>query len=102
MLSSTGPLLPHFLHQRPDFKHLLEATEVQAFIDTDKYHQRKKVRFRSQDNLDIANNEAFLIPDPVVFDRYEQEYQRISAIFYQPPPGLREIIERIAQEIDRL
>ena len=92
----------NFLRHYYDIYALLIVPEVQAFIGTDKYHQRKQQRFRKQDNLDIATNEAFFIPDPVVFARYEREYQRISSIFYKQPPSLRQIFDRIAQYIEQL
>lgn len=92
----------NFLRHYYDIYALLAVPEVQAFIGTDRYHERKRERFRAQDNLEIRSNEAFFIPDPVVLQAYEQEYASISSIFYGEPPTLRQILTRIADNVERL
>lgn len=102
-LERSGLGMPqNFLRHYYDIYALLAVPEVQTFIDSERYHQRKRERFRTQDNLDISTNEAFFIPDPAVLKSYEQEYARISPIFYGSPPSLHQILERIAENIDRL
>lgn len=102
-LERSGQGMPqNFLRHYYDIYALLAVPEVQAFIGTERYHQRKQERFRTQDNLDIRTNEAFFIPDPAVLQVYEQEYARISSIFYGAPPSLHQILARIAENIDRL
>jgi hypothetical protein len=92
----------NFLRHYYDVYALLAAPEVLAFIGTDRYHQRKVERFRRDDNLSIKDNEAFKLSDPAVLALYEQEYARIREFFYGEPPTLREILTRIAENIDRL
>ncbi len=102
-LERSGQRMPqNFLRHYYDIYALLAVPEVQAFIGTERYHQRKQERFRTQDNLDIRTNEAFFIPDPAVLKSYKQEYTRIATIFYGSPPSLDKILERIAENIDRL
>jgi len=102
-LERSGTGMPkNFLRHYSDLYALLAAPEVQAFIGTERYHQRKRKRFRTQDNLDIRTNEAFWLPDAAVFAAYEQAYARIATIFYGKPPTLRQILDRIAENIDRL
>ena len=43
---------------------LLQRSEVQAFVGTDAYKAHKTKRFRSGDNLNIAENQAFILADP--------------------------------------
>lgn len=92
----------NFLRHYYDVYALLAVPEVQAFIGTERYHQRKQERFRKEDNQTIKENEAFSLPDPAARERYEQEYRRIARIFYGQPPTLTQILERIAEHIDRL
>lgn len=102
-LERSGTGMPkNFLRHYYDIYALLAVPEVQDFIGTERYHQRKRERFRAQDNLDIRTNEAFFIPDPAVLELYEQEYRRISTIFYGTPPSLQEILARIAEHIAHL
>lgn len=102
-LERSGTGMPkNFLRHYYDLYALLAAPEVQAFIGTERYHLRKQERFRTQDNLDIRTNEAFWLRDAAVFDAYEQEYWRIWEFFYGQPPTLRQILDRIAEHIDRL
>src|SRR6185295_1989294 len=54
---------PNFLRHYYDIYSLLERPEVQAFIGTAEYVTHKDRRFRSLDNKNIANNQAFILSD---------------------------------------
>jgi len=92
----------NFLRHYYDIYALLAVPEVQAFIGTERYHQRKVERFRKEDNPDIKTNEAFILTDPQVKQKYAAEYLRIRELFYVEPPTFDEILERIQTHIKTL
>ncbi|MGC2080695.1 MAG: nucleotidyl transferase AbiEii/AbiGii toxin family protein [Xanthobacteraceae bacterium] len=53
-----------FMRHYYDVDGLLQRPEVQAFIGTDAYKAHKTKRFRSGDNPNIAENQAFVLTDP--------------------------------------
>jgi hypothetical protein len=50
-----------FMRHYYDIWSLLKRPEVQAFIGTEAYRAHKQARFRQDDNLNIAENEAFVL-----------------------------------------
>ena len=92
----------NFLRHYYDLYCLLESPEVQAFIGTHAYHARKVERFRSGDNLDIASNEAFLLSNPAVRTLYTTKYRETAALYYAGQVPFPAILERIAQQLNRL
>jgi len=92
----------NFLRHYYDIYCLLASPEVQDFIGTPTYHNRKVERFRTGDNLHIASNEAFLLSDPAVRSLYETKYRETAALYYAGQVPFSAILERIAQHLDRL
>lgn len=62
---------------------LLELEEVQAFMRTLAYQERKAQRFRHGDDQAIARNPAFLLADADQRQRFAQEYRKTAALYYQ-------------------
>lgn len=92
----------NFMRHYYDLYCLLALDEVQAFIGTPAYEDRKAQRFRQGDELVIANNSAFLLADPAERVRFRQAYEQSAALYYQGQPLFDEVIGRIQANIQRL
>jgi len=99
---STGELPPNFLRHYYDISQLLDHPEVAAFIATPEYHTRKKQRFRKDDKLIIAENEAFLLSDPATREQYVLAYQATASLYFSGQPDFESILRKIREQIDRL
>lgn len=100
--ASSGQFPKNFLRHYYDLYCLLDHPEVQAFIGTTRYHERKVERFRAGDNLDVRNNEAFLIADPDVRAMYARKFYETASLYYGGQPSFGDILTRIAVNLDRL
>ena len=92
----------NFLRHYYDLYCLLSSQEVQAFIGTPDYHAHKVRRFPKADNPHIASNDAFLLSDPAVRSLYERKYRETAALYYAGQIPFAAILERIAENRDRL
>ena len=81
---------------------LLGLQEVQAFIRTTAYQERKVQRFRSGDELIIAQNPAFTLSDPVQRALFAREYRKSSALYYQGQPEFDQLLSRIKEHLDSM
>ena len=98
--SATSKVFPkNFLRHYYDLYCLLEHPEVQAFIGTAGYETRKVQRFRAGDTLVIADNDAFLLKDPVTRSLYATKYHETASLYYGAQPSFSDILARIAQYI---
>lgn len=62
----------------------------------------KVQRFRSGDERVAAKNPAFLLEEPEEQARFNREYRKTSALYYNGQPDLSEILARIRQHIDKM
>lgn len=85
-----------------DVYELLQQPQVQQFIGTEEYRRHKEQRFRQGDNLNIAENEAFLLRDAKTRSLYANAYERSSALYYGGKPTFAQILEAIGKWADRL
>ena len=92
----------NFLRHYYDLSQLLDHPYVQQFIGTEQYHERKEVRFRGGDNLDITKNEAFLLSDPEVKKQYTEAFVLTESLYYAGQPSFDDVLEKIHSYIDRL
>lgn len=90
----------NFLRHYYDVYCLLDLQEVQEFMQTPAYQERKQQRFRSGDELVIARNPAFTLSDPEQRERFAREYKKSSALYYQGQPGLDLLLARIGRHLD--
>lgn len=97
-----GELPPNFLRHYYDISQLLDHPDVTAFIGTPDYHARKEHRFRSNDNLVIAENEAFLLSDTAIREQYTLAYRATAALYFGGQPSFEAILAKIQEWIDRL
>ena len=76
--------------------------EVQEFMNTPAYQARKQQRFRTGDELVIANNPAFTLTDPAQRDLFAREYKKSSALYYQGQPDFDQLLERIGKHLNSM
>ena len=99
----SGQLAKNFIRHYYDIACLLDVEEVQAFIGTLEYQQHKKDRFRGKDKeIPVKNQEAFLLKNYEVKNLFEKEYQNISALYYREQISLDEILQKIAENLNKL
>ena len=89
----------NFLRHYYDVYCLLGLEEVQAFIRTPAYQERKAQRFRIGDEQDIVRNPAFVLADADQRQRFAQEYRKTAALYYQGQPDFEVLVNRIQQYI---
>lgn len=81
---------------------LLNQKRILNFIGTKEYFDHKKNRFRSQDEMDIRKNEAFLLSDEKIRKLYASDFEKKSAIYFGKQPTFSEILREIHKNIGRL
>lgn len=91
-----------FMRHYYDVYSLLQRPEVQAFIGTEPYKAHKAKRFRQADNQNIAQNQAFILSDPVTREAYAKAYADTSALYYGNKPTFDQILKLISTWCDRL
>ena len=101
-LDETQEFPGNFLRHYYDVYCLLGLEEVQAFMREPAYQERKTQRFRTGDELVIANNPAFVLGDAVERERFAREYRKTSALYYQGQPDFEALMARIHQYIDAM
>lgn len=99
-LAESGTFPTNFLRHYYDVYCLLDLPEVVDFIGTLDYAVRKKQRFRTGDEQVIARNPAFLLEAPAERARFDAEYRKTAALYYEGQPEFAAILARIAQHID--
>lgn len=92
----------NFLRHYYDVYCLLDLQEVQTFMKTPAYQERKKQRFRSGDELAIAKNTAFTLSDPDQRDLFAREYRKSAALYYQGQPDFDQLLARIGVHLDSM
>ena len=99
---SDGTMPANFMRHYYDVYCLLEVPEVLSFIGTKEYEQHKIRRFRSSDNRNIAENEAFKVSDAQTREIYKQSYFNTRTLYYQNQPEFDTILERIQKMAAKL
>ena len=97
-----GEMPQNFMRHYYDIRQLLGHPDVVAFIGTPEYQERKKVRFRAGDNLNISENEAFLLSDPATRDQYALAYQATASLYFDDQVPFDVVLEKIQSQIERL
>jgi hypothetical protein len=98
----TGVSPVDFMRHYYDIYSLLQRPEVQTFIGTEAYEAHKADRFRSGDNPNIAQNEAFILSDPQTRAVYAKAYSDSKGLYYGDVPTFERILEEIGKWADRL
>lgn len=99
---ASGKFPINFMRHYYDVSCLLQMPEAQAFIGTPEFIAHKERRFRTGDNLVIAENEAFLLRDMKTREQYAQAYQQTPRLYYTGQPPFDEMLGRIQEWAARL
>jgi hypothetical protein len=98
-----GKERPNYMRQYYDVYSLLNHPDVKAFIGTDEYRAHKADRFPKKDQeIPVAQNEAFKLSDPALRDTFKQRYLSTRALYYKGQPDFDKILNRIQGNLDRL
>jgi len=92
----------NFMRHYYDISQLLEHPDVKDFIGSPEYQERKKVRFRAGDNLNISENEAFLLSDPATRDQYALAYQATASLYFNNQISFDTILDSIQAHIQAI
>ena len=92
----------NFLRHYYDIYQLLSQKRILDFIGENEYCEHKIKRFRSQDEMNISKNEAFLLSDETVRKLYTFEFEKKSAIYFGDQPKFLDILKRIKHYISKL
>ncbi len=92
----------NFLRHYYDVYCLLSMEEVQAFMSKPEYRERKIERFRSGDELVIARNPAFTLPNMNERQMFNSEFKKTKALYYQGQPDFEDIFNRIQAFIKQM
>jgi len=99
----TGEDVPNFMRQYYDLSQLLLDSRVQTFIPTPEYQLHKEKRFPKKDlAIPIHQNQAFLLEDPVIFERYKQRYEATRSLYYKGQPDFTQLIDTIRSNVHLL
>jgi len=100
---NTGEVPTNYMRQYYDVYSLLGDRRVQEFIGTDKYKQHKEDRFPEEDlKIPINENEAFLLSDKGIRERFQKRYELTKPLYYKGQPPFEEILKRIYQYVNKL
>lgn len=88
----TGNFPVNFMRHYYDVYCLLQDADTVKFIGTPEYLAHKEKRFRSADNLVIAENGAFLLTDKETREIYESAYESTRTLYYRSQPGFGEML----------
>lgn len=97
-----GDLPPNFLRNYYDISQLLDHPDVVDFIGTPKYQEWKEHRFRTDDNPNIAENEAFLLSDPATREQYTLTYQKTASLYFNEQIPFETILGKIQGQSKKL
>lgn len=99
----TGAEVPNFMRQYYDVSQLLQDSRVQSFIHTSEYQQHKERRFPQKDFvIPIPENQAFLLEDPAIFQRYQRRYESTRSLYYKGQPNFAQLIDTIRSNVHLL
>ncbi len=97
-----GDLPPNFLRHYYDISQLLDHPDVVDFIGTPKYQEWKEHRFRTGDNPNIAENEAFLLSDSATREQYTLTYQKTASLYFNEQIPFETILGKIQEQSEKL
>lgn len=91
-----------FMRHYYDVAQLLDLPRVINFIKTDEYQSYKEERFRSEDNRNISENEAFILSDPKIYQLYKQAFSLTTNLYYKEQPSFKIIMDKIKEQVEYL
>ena len=98
-----GKERPNLMRQYYDVHSLLQYQSVQEFIGTQEYLQHKAERFPKADfSIPISENQAFLLTEDGLKDKFAARYQKTAALYYNGQPPFDELLSTIEKWIRKL
>ena len=86
-----------------DVYSLLRDDKVKAFIGTKEYQKHKEARFPSKDyEIPIADNEAFLLKNLELRERFIERYKKTAKLYYKGQPDFDELLVEIGKWVEKL
>lgn len=93
----------NLMRQYYDIFSLLGNDDVKNFIGTEEYFEHKTERFPKVDlDIPIAENEAFLLNNKELRDRFIQRYKATATLYYNGQPDFEEMLTEISKWIEKL
>ena len=93
----------NLMRQYYDIFSLLGNDEVKNFIGTEEYFEHKTERFPKVDlDIPIAENEAFLLNNKELRDRFIQRYKATATLYYNGQPDFEEMLTEISKWVEKL
>ncbi|MFV8339353.1 nucleotidyl transferase AbiEii/AbiGii toxin family protein [Flavobacterium sp. LB3P21] len=93
----------NLMRQYYDIYSLLGNDEVKNFIGTEEYFEHKTERFPKVDfDIPIAENEAFLLNNKELRDRFIQRYKATATLYYNGQPDFEEMLTEISKWVEKL
>ncbi|MBO0949211.1 nucleotidyl transferase AbiEii/AbiGii toxin family protein [Fibrella sp. HMF5405] len=98
-----GDVRVNFMRQYYDVAQLLANKQVLDFIGTDAYKAHKAARFPKADLvIPIAENDAFLLNDPILRAQYIRRYEETSSLYYQGQPDFLMLLDTIKTHLGKM
>lgn len=93
----------NLMRQYYDVYSLLRDDKVKAFIGTKEYQKHKEARFPPKDyEIPIADNEAFLLKNPELRERFIERYKKTVKLYYKGQPDFDELLVEIGKWVEKL
>ena len=93
----------NLMRQYYDVYSLLRDDKVKTFIGTEEYQIHKVNRFPSKDyEIRIADNEAFLLKNPELRERFIERYKKTAKLYYKGQPDFNELLAEIGKWVEKL
>jgi predicted nucleotidyltransferase component of viral defense system len=93
----------NLMRQYYDVYSLLKDNTVKAFIGTEEYQKHKEARFPPKDyEISIAENEAFLLKNPELRERFIERYKKTKKLYYKGQPDFNEMLAEIGKWVEKL
>lgn len=93
----------NLMRQYYDVYSLLQDNTVKAFIGTEEYQKHKEARFPPKDyEIPITDNEAFLLKNPKLRERFIERYKKTAKLYYKGQPDFDELLVEIVKWVEKL
>ena len=93
----------NLMRQYYDIFSLLGNDEVKNFIGTEEYFEHKTERFPKVDfDIPIAENEAFLLNNEELRNRFIKRYKATATLYYNGQPNFEEMLIEISKWVEKL
>lgn len=93
----------NLMRQYYDVYSLLQDDAVKSFIGTEEYQIHKVNRFPPKDyKIPITDNEAFLLKDPELRQKFIERYNKTAKLYYNGQPDFNELLAEISKWVEKL